>query len=431
MSRSAGGSGSERRRPVSRRALLGGIGAAGAGAVLGGLVVADRGDRAEAETSIAANGAGVVAFYGPHQAGIATPVQDRLLFGAFDVLPGVSRAELVALLKEWTDMSAQLAVGKEIGRNNVPPAPPDDTGEALGLAPSRLTMTFGFGPTLFTEAGVDRFGIAAKRPAALIDLPPFDHDNLDPTVSDGDIAVQVCADDPQVTFHALRNLTRRGKGVVGLRWSQLGFGRTSSTSKSQETPRNLMGFKDGTNNVHGDDDRTMNDQIWVGSTDAPSWMRGGSYLVARRIRMRIENWDRDFLEDQEERHRARRPVARRSVPTTSSTRSISTPSCATGLSVIPADAHIRLAAPASNDGAKLLRRGYSFTDGVDPRTAGLDAGLFFLAYQRDPRRQFVPIQQRLASQDALNEYIEHTASAIFAIPPGTSRGGWIGESLFS
>ncbi len=430
MSRSSAGSGSEPGRPVSRRALLGGIGAAGAGAVLGGLVVADRGDRAEAETSVAANGAGVVTFYGPHQAGIATPVQDRLLFGAFDVLPGARRADVIALLKEWTVMSAQLAAGKEIGRNDVAPAPPDDTGEALGLSPSRLTTTFGFGPTLFTQGGVDRFGIAAQRPAALIDLPPFDHDNLDPASSGGDIAVQVCADDPQVTFHALRMLTRRGKGVVGLRWSQLGFGRTSSTSQSQETPRNLMGFKDGTNNVHGDDAHTMDDQIWVGSTDAPGWMRGGSYLVARRIRMRIENWDRDFLEDQErvigrakasgaplgDQHELDKPdlhAKRRD-----------------GSAVIPDDAHIRLAAPASNDGAKLLRRGYSFTDGVDPRTAGLDAGLFFLAYQRDPRRQFVPIQQRLAAQDALNEYIEHTSSAIFAIPPGTSRGGWIGETLF-
>ncbi len=222
-----------------------------------------------------------------------------MLFGAFDVLPGASRADLVALLKEWTELGALMAAGKEVGRNNVPPAPPDDTGEALGLPPSRLTMTFGFGPSLFTQDGVDRFGIAAKRPAALIELPPFVHDNLDPAVSGGDIAVQVCADDPQVTFHALRMLTRRGKGVVGLRWSQLGFGRTSSTSQSQETPRNLMGFKDGTNNVHGDDESTMDDEIWVGGADAPTWMHGGSYLVARRIRMRIENWDRDYLEDQE------------------------------------------------------------------------------------------------------------------------------------
>jgi deferrochelatase/peroxidase EfeB len=192
-----------------------------------------------------------------------------------------------------------------------------------------------------------------------------------------------------------------------------------------------MGFKDGTNNVHGDDDRTMDDEIWVGSADAPSWMRGGSYLVARRIRMRIENWDRDFLEDQEQvigRSKASgAPLGAKhefdKVDLHAKQRD--------GNPVIPMDAHIRLAAPASNDGAKLLRRGYSFTDGVDPRTAGLDAGLFFLAYQRDPRRQFVPIQERLAGLDSLNEYIEHTSSAIFAIPPGVSRDSWIGESLFS
>ena len=191
-----------------------------------------------------------------------------------------------------------------------------------------------------------------------------------------------------------------------------------------------MGFKDGTNNVHGDDDRTMDDQIWVGAGDAPSWMRGGSYLVARRIRMRIENWDRDFLEDQEQvigRIKASgAPLGANheldQVDLHAKRRD--------GSPVIPVDAHIRLAAPASNHGAELLRRGYSFTDGLDPHTAGLDAGLFFLAYQRDPRKQFVPIQQRLAGQDALNEYIEHTSSAIFAVPPGVSRGGWIGETLF-
>jgi deferrochelatase/peroxidase EfeB len=416
--------------PVSRRALLGGIGAAGAGAVLGGLVVADRGDRASAETPVGANDAGAVEFYGSHQAGIATPVQDRLLFGSFDVLPGTSRADLVALLKDWTAIGARLAAGRELGRNDVAPAPPDDTGEALGLSPSRLTMTFGFGPTLFALDGADRFGIASARPAALIDLPPFDHDNLDPTRSDGDIAVQVCADDPQVTFHALRNLTRRGKGVVGLRWSQLGFGRTSSTSQSQETPRNLMGFKDGTNNVHGDDDRTMDGQIWVASSDSPAWMRDGSYLVARRIRMRIENWDRDFLQDQENVI-GRAKASGAPLGQKHEFDKVDLKAKHGGTLVVPEDAHIRLAAPATNGGAKLLRRGYSFTDGVDPRTAGLDAGLFFLAYQRDPRRQFVPIQRRLASSDSLNEYIEHNSSAIFAIPPGVRRGGWIGETLFT
>lgn len=409
---------------ISRRRFVGGLGAAGAvgvgAALVGKSVIWTDSDGSDATTSTAP----AVDFYGAHQAGIATPAQDRLLFGAFDVT-SASRADLVALLKQWTSACAQFAGGRQIGRNDVEAAPPDDTGEALDLAPARLTMTFGFGPTMFD----DRFGLSGKRPAALIDLPAFDHDNIDPAISGGDIGVQVCADDPTVAFHALRNLTRIGKGVVGLRWTQLGFGRTSSTSASQETPRNLMGFKDGTNNVAGDNRALMESQVWVGPSDQPAWMRGGSYLVARRIRMRIEQWDRDFLGDQENvigRIKSTgaplgRLHERDLVPLEAAH--------ADGSLVIPPDAHIRLAAPATNGGAHLLRRGYSFTDGVSPVTAGLDAGLFFLAYMRDPRKQFVPIQNRLAANDALNEYIEHGSTAIFAVPPGVEHGGYIGGTL--
>jgi deferrochelatase/peroxidase EfeB len=98
--------------------------------------------------------------------------------------------------------------------------------------------------------------------------------------------------------------------------------------------------------------------------------------------------------------------------------------------VVPVDAHIRLAAPAKNDGVRLLRRGYSFTDGIDPVTNQLDAGLFFIAYQRDPRTGFIPVQQQLRT-DALNEYIRHNGTATFAVPPGVDEGGYIGETLFS
>jgi deferrochelatase/peroxidase EfeB len=174
----------------------------------------------------------------------------------------------------------------------------------------------------------------------------------------------------------------------------------------------------------------MDDQIWVASSDSPAWMRDGSYLVARRIRMRIENWDRDFLQDQENVI-GRAKASGAPLGQKHEFDKVDLKAKHGGTLVVPEDAHIRLAAPATNGGAKLLRRGYSFTDGVDPRTAGLDAGLFFLAYQRDPRRQFVPIQRRLASSDSLNEYIEHNSSAIFAIPPGVRRGGWIGETLFT
>ncbi|HEX4489990.1 MAG TPA: iron uptake transporter deferrochelatase/peroxidase subunit [Acidimicrobiia bacterium] len=412
---------------ISRRKFVGGLGIAGAAGV--GATLAGKSTFWETSSSSASPG-GAVAFYGDHQAGIATPAQDRLLFGAFDVLDA-TRGDLVGLLHDWTEASARFAAGNEIGRNDVLAAPPDDTGEALGLQPAQLTMTFGFGPTLFEKNGHDRFGIAAKRPNALIDLPAFPRDNLDPDKSGGDLCIQVCADDPTVCFHALRNLTRIGKGVVGLRWTQLGFGRTSSTSSSQDTPRNLLGFKDGTNNVKGDDGALMSSQVWVGPNEKPAWMRGGSYLVARRISMRIEQWDRDFLEDQE--HVIGRvkstgaPIGSKQEHDAVDLHARS----ADGNFVIPDTAHIRLAAPSTNRGHHILRRGYSFTDGVNPVTAGLDAGLFFLAYMRDPRTQFVPLQHKLALEDALNEYIEHNGSAIFAVPPGVQRGHDIGETLFS
>src|SRR5581483_4051216 len=149
--------------------------------------------------------------------------------------------------------------------------PPVDTGEAVGLRPARLTLTFGFGPSLFERLGL-------PRPDALRPLPRFPGDELEPERSDGDLAVQACADDPQVAFHAVRNLARIGRGQVAMRWSQLGFGRTSSTSRAQETPRNLMGFKDGTNNIKAEDADALARNVWVGPRAAPAWLRGGTYM---------------------------------------------------------------------------------------------------------------------------------------------------------
>ena len=242
--------------------------------------------------------------------------------------------------------------------------------------------------------------------------------------------VQACADDPQVTFHAIRDLARIGRGIVAIRWAQLGFGRTSSTVASQATPRNLLGFLDGTNNVHGDDEPTMDEHIWVGGGDDPAWMQAGSYLVARRIRMRIEAWDRNSRGDQEAtigRHKLTgAPLTGTSEHDTVDLTALGSD----GKPVIPLAAHIRLAAPATNGGIRLLRRGYSFTDGIDGQTGQLDGGLFFVCYQRDPRTGFVPVQTRLAASDALNEYIQHVGSGLFAVPPGIAAGGYIGQTLF-
>lgn len=403
----------------SRRALIGwgGAGLALGAAAAGGAVAVARTDDDAAPAAGAA-----VAFHGTHQAGIATPVQDRLHFAAFDVGTD-DRDAFVAMLKDWTAAARRMTAGKAVGEGGyggLPEAPPDDTGEALGLKPSRLTLTIGFGPSLF-----EKFGLAGRRPEALVDLPQFAGDNLDRARSGGDLCVQACADDPQVAVHAVRNLARIGFGKVSVRWSQLGFGKTSSTTPEAQTPRNLMGFKDGTRNIAGTETDRLRKFVWVGEKDVDAetaWMTGGSYLVARRIRMHIEPWDRTSLREQEDifgRDKGEgAPVGKakeRDEPF---------------LKAMLPDAHVRLAHPDSNDGATLLRRGYSFTDGTDG-LGRLDAGLFFLAYQRDVRKGFIPVQRNLAT-DALNEYIQHVGSAVFAVPPGVrDADDWWGRALFT
>src|SRR5262249_43144858 len=204
---------------------------------------------------------------------------------------------------------------------------------------------------------------AARRPAALCELPAFGDDALDPATSGGDLCVQACADDPQVAFHAVRNLARIGRGTVVMRWSQLGFGRTSSTSRSQDTPRNLMGFKDGTANIRAEDTEAMRRFVWVGG-EGPGWMRGGSYMVTRRIRMLLEVWDRSALEDQEQTI-GRRKYDGAPLGESGEFAPLDLAAERGGQPTIPADAHVRLASPSVNDGERILRRGYSFTDGVD------------------------------------------------------------------
>ncbi|MDX3231303.1 iron uptake transporter deferrochelatase/peroxidase subunit [Streptomyces sp. ME19-01-6] len=422
----AGEPASARRTAPSRRALLGwgGAGLALGAAAGGGAAVALGGSDAAAQP-VADSGA-AVPFYGAHQAGIATAVQDRLHFAAFDVTTD-DRDELIALLKEWTKAAARMTQGHAVGGGAVgglAEAPPDDTGEALGLKPSRLTLTVGFGPTLFKDKkGKDRFGLAGRRPEALIDLPAFPGDNLDAARSGGDLCVQACADDPQVAVHAIRNLARIGMGKVAIRWSQLGFGKTSSTTPDAQTPRNMMGFKDGTRNIAGTDSAALDKHVWVGAKTGPEWLAGGSYVVARRIRMHIETWDRTSLKEQEDVFgRTKGEGAPIGKP-----RERDEPN----LKAMLPTAHVRLAHPDSNSGARILRRGYSFTDGTDG-LGRLEAGLFFLAYQRDVRQGFVPVQQRLAQSDALNEYIQHVGSALFAVPPGVrDADDWWGRALFS
>ncbi|HET7121487.1 MAG TPA: iron uptake transporter deferrochelatase/peroxidase subunit [Solirubrobacterales bacterium] len=408
--------------PLTRRRLLASAGAGAAGLGLGatGYLIGQESADAKAE------GTGTVPFYGEHQAGIATPAQDRLHFAAFDLL-SEDPTELRELLREWTRAAAEMSAGEMVGDvNDLPLAPPEDTGETVGLLPSSLTVTFGFGPSLFEKPGL---GLAARRPAALRPIPPLPGDELNPGESGGDLCVQACSDDPQVAFHAVRNLARIGRGTVAMRWSQLGFGRTATTSRSQDTPRNLMGMKDGTANIRAEDTGAMDRFVWVGG-EGPDWMRGGSYLVSRRIRMLLEVWDRAPLGDQEQTI-GRHKYSGAPLGGADEFEPLPLEEQRDGRPLIPVDSHVRLASATENDGARLLRRGYSFTDGVDESLGELEAGLFFICFQRDPEKQFVAIQRRLGSIDALNEYIKHVGSAVFAVPPGARPGGYVGELLLS
>ncbi|WP_232660600.1 iron uptake transporter deferrochelatase/peroxidase subunit [Pseudonocardia sp. TRM90224] len=404
---------------LTRRGFLG---TAGAGVALAGV------GAAAAACSTDGTGdtpVGIVPFRGEKQAGIVTPAQDRLHFVALD-LTTTDRAQVKGLLQKWTAAADRMTVGAETapgGAVNLnPEAPPADTGEALGLPAASLTLTFGLGPSFF-----DKLGLGAQRPPGLAELPAFTGDQIDPALSGGDICIQACADDPQVAVHAVRNLVRMGFGTTSVRWSQLGFGRTSSTSTAQATPRNLFGFKDGTNNVKAEDPAGLDEHVWVRPGDAPAWLVGGSYLVARRIRMHIEIWDRTSLAEQE-------LIVGRS-------KGIGAPiggeaefdladfaaKGADGEPLIGPVAHIRLASAQALGGVKILRRGYNFVDGSDGQ-GHLNAGLFFIAFMRDPHTQFVPMQRALANADTMMEYIEHTGSAVFACPPGLRDGQYWGQA---
>ncbi|HEY3720945.1 MAG TPA: Dyp-type peroxidase [Roseiarcus sp.] len=415
----------------TRRGLLAGVG----GLIAAGAVHA----RAATETrppTVASS----EPFFGAHQTGIATPQPMHTYFVAFDLV-AKTRDEVTTMLRTWTDAAARMTSGqtaRPLGEDLSVEAP--DGASALGLSPARLTVTFGFGAGLFIKDGVDRYGLAAKRPQALVDLPKFNGDQLMPARTGGDLSVQACGDDPLVAFHAVRELERLGYGVVKTRWAQSGF---LPNSPAGETPRNLMGFKDGTNNpapgmTTPDIPRDLGDVVWVGD-EGPLWMRGGSYLVARRIRISLEHWDRTEVDFQEQvigRHKySGAPIGKASERDPLGLDRVDKD----GDPLIADNAHVRLGAAAVNDGAQILRRAYSYNDGValtaerwPPWRQGMmyDAGLFFLAYQRDPRTGFIKIFENMAKLDALNQFTTHTGGGLFACPGGVREGAFIGQSLF-
>ena len=389
---------------------------------------------ARASSASSETGSDSEPFFGTHQAGVATTPQANVYFAAFDLI-AEKRDDVIALLRAWTAASARLTQGQTADLLTNDPATPElDSYETTGLATDRLTLTFGFGPGMFTKDGKDRYGLAKHRPDALADLPRFNGDQLVPERTGGDLCIQACADNPQVAFHAVRQLTRIAYGAANIRWAQSGF---MAAQKDKSTPRNLMGFKDGSMNVPIRAEAAMNQYIWAG--DEGGWMQHGTYMVARPIRIALEHWDRMKLSFQQqvmgrEKHSGA-PLGQKHENDSLALDA----NDANGNPIIPENAHVRLGAPENNDGAQILRRSYSYDNGLSyiaerwpPWHQGMefDAGLLFISYQRDPRTGFVKIFDKMSKFDMMNQFVTHVGGGVFACPPGAKEGGFIGQPLF-
>jgi deferrochelatase/peroxidase EfeB len=357
-----------------------------------------------------------------HQAGIQTAPQKYSVFMTYDLTTS-SRSDVQVLLARWTAAIAQMVKGLPIGN----PAPSGvgavavDSGEALSLGAQGLTVTVGLGPGVFDS----RFGLADKRPELLRALPSLPSDQLQAEFTGGDLCLSACADDPQVAYHAIRNLSRMARGTAATKWTVTGFGRASA-GPNQQTPRTLLGFKDGTRNITSDAD--FDRWVWL-KDQKQAWMNGGTYLVTRKIHQNIEIWDTDRISDQEQVFGRTKLEG---APLTGS-KEFDTPDFtrknAAGEPIISPTAHIALAAHENNGGIKIHRRSYNYTEGIDD-VGQIDAGLLFVAFVNDPEH-FIKIQTRLGSVDRLNDYIKHIGSGLFAVPAGPKTGSYIGAELFS
>ncbi|AXE79033.1 iron uptake transporter deferrochelatase/peroxidase subunit [Streptomyces atratus] len=427
--KTSAGSGDDKARgsgAISRRRLLGSAGAAGAtGLVLGaaGGATGYAATRTDEPTALTAVGSTQVMFHGKHQPGITTPLQARGHLVAFDLAPGAGRKEAAALMRRWSAVARHLMAG-EAADSGAADGAAHDTGIALDAGPSSLTVTFGFGHTFF-----ERTGLVGHRPPGLDPLPPFSSDHIDAKRSNGDLWVQIGADDALVAFHALRAVQKEAAPAAGVRWQMNGFNRSPGATAQPMTARNLMGQIDGTGNpkpAESDFDRRI--FVPAGTDTKYDWLAGGSYAVVRRIRMLLDDWEKLPVERQEQvigrRKKDGAPLSG-GAETTAMDLDKAGPD---GKLLIPDNAHARISSPEKNSGAAMLRRPFSYHDGISADGTP-DAGLLFICWQADPLRGFVPVQRKLDRGDALSPFIRHEASGLFAVPGGAADGEYVGQRL--
>ncbi|MEU6775321.1 iron uptake transporter deferrochelatase/peroxidase subunit [Streptomyces sp. NPDC046759] len=398
---------------LSRRALLGTAGATGLVLGAAGGAVGYAAAPVPA-TPLTAVGSDRVMFHGKHQPGITEALQASGHLAAFDLVAGAGRKEAAALLRRWSTTAERLMAGEA--------APHDDTDVARDAGPSSLTITFGFGHAFFGKTGLEQ-----QRPAALDPLPDFSSDHLDKARSDGDLWVQIGANDALVAFHALRAIQKEAGGAARLRWQMNGFNRTPGATAHPMTARNLMGQLDGTRNPKPADS-DFDQRIFVPASGEPAWMANGSYAVVRRIRMLLDDWEKLSVSAQEQVIGRRKSNGAPLSGGDETTPMDLEKTDAEGEYVVPLNAHARITRPDKNGGAAILRRPFSYHDGFD--TDGTpDAGLLFVCWQADPLRGFVPVQRKLDRGDALSQYIRHEASGLFAVPGGAATGEYVGQRL--
>ncbi|MGJ5754721.1 dye decolorizing peroxidase [Streptomyces puniciscabiei] len=398
---------------LSRRALLGTAGATGLvlGAAGGAVGYAAAPAPATPLTSVGSDRA---MFHGKHQPGITEGLQARGHLVAFDLVAGAGRREAAALLRRWSTTAERLMAGEA--------APHDDTDVARDAGPSSLTVTFGFGRSFFGRTGLEK-----QRPTALDPLPDFSSDHLDKARSDGDLWVQIGANDALVAFHALRAIQKDAGGAARLRWQMNGFNRTPGATAHPMTARNLMGQLDGTRNPKPADP-DFDRRIFVPASGEPAWMANGSYAVVRRIRMLLDDWEKLSVPAQEAVIGRRKSNGAPLSGGDETTPMDLEKTDAKGEYVVPLNAHARITRPDKNGGAAMLRRPFSYHDGFDADGTP-DAGLLFVCWQADPLRGFVPVQRKLDRGDALSQYIRHETSGLFAVPGGAAKGEYVGQRL--
>lgn len=396
-----------RRGPSRRQFLFGGaVAGVGAAAAIGADALLRPAPQQPAEQAL--NGEETVPFHGTHQAGIATDAQAHAIFIALDLLPTVDRDGLRRLMSILSDDASRLTQGE--------PALADSEPE-LALVPARLTVTFGFGPGFVARAN-------GPAPSWLRPLPAFGIDKLQPEFCDGDLLLQIAADDTFTVAHAARMLLKDCRSFATVRWTQSGFRRAHGSERPGTTMRNLFGQVDGTTNPQpGDPD--FDELVWARG----GWLAGGTGFVLRRISMDLDKWDEL---DRPGREQSVGRTLANGAPLTG-TEELDEPdfdaTTPIGFPVIPTFAHMRRAR-SENPRERMFRRGYNYDDAPVGASVS-NSGLLFASFQADVDRQFVPVQRRLDELDLLNEWTTPIGSAVFAVPPGCERGGFVGETLLA